>query len=103
MDMVSTTWPGMYWSGVGTGMGRLMANPPTLIQPERGQDRATVYCAAAIGTTTPATRGALIATTTTRATPSPLLGFGVRGGFSFCFVTRSAWAQSSPARSEESR
>jgi hypothetical protein len=36
--------------------------------------RATVCCAAAIGTTTPTTRGAPIATTTTRTMPTTTLG-----------------------------
>jgi hypothetical protein len=39
--------------------------------------RATVCCAAAIGTTTPTTRGAPTATTTTRTTPTTTLGFVV--------------------------
>ena len=57
-----TTWPGMCLSGVGIGMGRRMVNQRPRIQPDRHQG-ATVFCAAAIGATTPTTRGAPIATT----------------------------------------
>ena len=65
-----TTWRGMCLSGVGTGMEHRMGNPPQIIPREQGQDRAAVCCAAAIGTASPATRGAPIAATTTRAMPA---------------------------------
>jgi hypothetical protein len=51
-DMAFTTWLGMCLSGVGIGMGRRMVNQQLLIQQARHLG-ATVFCAAAIGTTTP--------------------------------------------------
>ena len=65
-----TTWRGMCLNGVGTGMARRMVSRPQTTQRERGQDRATVCCAAAVLPTTPTSRGAPIAATPTRPMPS---------------------------------
>ena len=72
-DMGFTTWRGMCLSGVGIGMGRRMVNQLLLIQQARHLG-ASVFCAAAFGTTSPTTRGAPIATTSTRTTPATTLG-----------------------------
>jgi formylglycine-generating enzyme required for sulfatase activity len=75
MGMGYTTWLGMWRSGVGIGMGRRMVNPLRITQPARHPPTMSlVCCAAAIGTTGPTTRGALIATTSTLSVPSSTLG-----------------------------
>jgi len=53
--------------------GTPMVNQLLLIQPDR-QQGTTVCCAAAVGPSTPATRGAPIATPTTRSTPTSTTG-----------------------------
>jgi len=69
-DMGYMTWRGMYWSGVGIGMGLRMVNQQLLIQPDRPQAWKTCVCyAAALGTTTPPSRAVPLATTTTSRTP----------------------------------
>lgn len=62
-----TAWRGIYLTGVGTGMGHRMANPAQQILPERGQDRASGWCAAAIGSPTPMSRGAPLAASAMRS------------------------------------
>src|ERR1017187_10496319 len=77
-----TTWRGMSSSGVGIGMQprrirravHIWAEP---IHAGLSGRWAAVCCAAAIGTTTPTTRGAPFATASTRPTPSTTLGFVV--------------------------
>ena len=71
-----TTWRGMSLSGVGIGMGRRMDNQQPRIQPDRHLE-PIVCCAAAIGTSTPTSRGAPIASTSTRTLPATTLGFVV--------------------------
>ena len=71
--MAFTTWLGMYLSGVGTGMGRPMRE--ALIHADQHLPHmAPVFCAAASGSASPATRGAPIATSTTRAATAAISG-----------------------------
>jgi hypothetical protein len=82
--MASTTWRGIYSSGVGTGMEHPTVNQRLQIQPDRHlPHRLTGFCAAAIGAVPPLSRVAPLATATPRATPTAVLGFVVRGGFNF--------------------
>ena len=76
-----TTWRGIYWSGVGIGMGRRMVNQ--LLQIQRtgigdyrvmrgglwGDSAVMARCATRYGETRPS--------------PTATLGFVVRGGFNF--------------------
>ena len=75
---------GNIWSGVGIGMGRRMREAAIPVDRQLG---ATVYCAEAIGSTTPTMRGAPIAATTYRAPPTTTLAFGVCGRYSVCAFT----------------
>ena len=65
-------------------MGLLMREAVIPADRQRG---ATVYCAAAIGSTTLTMRGAPIAATTYRPPPTTTLAFGVYGRFSVCAFT----------------
>src|SRR5579862_5466790 len=75
-DMAFTTWLGMCMSGVGIGMGRRLVNQQLLIQQER-QQGATVFCAAAIGSPTPASLRAPFAAAASRASATATWGFVV--------------------------
>ena len=75
-----TTWLGMYLSGVGIGMHIRHTREAVriwgaVIREGRHLPRiATVFCAAAIGATTPATRGAPVAAAASRAATTATLG-----------------------------
>ena len=69
-----TTWLGMYLSGVGIGMGRRMRE--VVIHADRHLG-ASVCCAAAVGTATPAARVVPIASAAARRMPTATAGFGV--------------------------
>src|SRR6266566_4214505 len=84
MVMGYMTWLGMSLSGVGIGMGRPMREAVIPVDRHLG---ATVCCAAAFGAAAPSTRGAPIATTSARTSPTSALAFGVCGGFSLCSFT----------------
>lgn len=64
MATAYTICPAMSSSGVGTGMGRRMANPAPSIRREQGQHQASGCCAAGLGASAPATGVVPIGATT---------------------------------------